>query len=427
MLHLFRSIATLLGGLAILATAYGFLGTLLSVRLSLEGYTETVSGNILACFYVGLIAGSFLAKSFIARIGHIRYLYVMISGFALAAFAHSLVIDPFAWAGLRIISGFCMAGSFVALESWLNAKANNQQRGTLLALYMVTAYLSVGSGQKLITVADVGDDILFFLAGGLSALALIPVMLTRHSERPARPEPEKITLSALLSTPRLGMIGATISGILLGSFYAMMPRYGVEVGLNAEGVSTLMLCGFLGAMAFQIPVGKLSDLVSRRHVILAASLLLTVFSVILTAMTVSSPGPDTFGGLAFLAMVFLFSGMLFVLFPLSISYSNDRTAPGKLAAMAGALNLFNAIGCVAGTLLVSKAMEMTGPLGFFSFIALCGLFLSIICLVQREEPRPASSAPADAIQGGITAGAIPLHRTAQAKLEEAGTRRRNVG
>ncbi|NKD77512.1 MFS transporter [Haematospirillum sp. H1815] len=425
MLHLFRSLANLLGGHALLATAYGFLGTLLSVRLSLEGYSETVSGNILACFYVGLIAGSFLAKSFIASIGHIRYLYVIIIGFALAAVAHSLVVDPFAWGALRIVSGFCMAGSFVTFESWLNAKANNQQRGTFLAIYMLTAYLSIGGGQKLITVADIGDDILFFLAGGIATLALVPVMLTRKAERPARPEPEKIGLSALMSTPRLGMIGATVSGILLGSFYSMMPRYGVEVGLDAEGVSTLMLCGFFGAMVFQIPVGKLSDRINRRHVILAVSLLLTGLSIVLTAITATSPDSSTFSGLTFLSVVFVFSGMLFVAFPLSISYSNDRAAPSKLAATAGAMNLFNAIGCMAGTLLVAKAMEITGPLGFFIFIAACGVFMSVVCLVQKDDCHRAA---ADTPHGDVMAAKpITMHRTVPAGLEEAGQRRRNVG
>ena len=276
MTRLVLSFAPLLLGVCILATGHGFLSTLLSVRLSVEGYEGEIVGRVMFCFYLGLVAGSFWAKSFIAYLGHIRYLALIIALFAVVAFLHSLVISPWSWAALRVLGGFCMAGSFVAVESWLNAKASNTQRGTLLAVYIMIAYLSVGSGQELLTVGDVTDARLFWLAGILITLSMIPVLLTRMSPPPP-PSRQRIDLRLALRSSPLGMGGAVVSGVLLGALYSMLPYYAVKVGLDTEGVALLMQCSIFGGMVFQLPIGWISDRYGRRAVITTVSIGLGIF------------------------------------------------------------------------------------------------------------------------------------------------------
>ncbi|KKK61526.1 hypothetical protein LCGC14_3013460, partial [marine sediment metagenome] len=52
----------------------------------------------------------------------------------------SIWIEPEFWLVLRFVDGFCLAGLFVVTESWLNARVNNNNRGGILAIYMVVNF-----------------------------------------------------------------------------------------------------------------------------------------------------------------------------------------------------------------------------------------------------------------------------------------------
>ncbi|MDC0587543.1 hypothetical protein OAO82_01415 [bacterium] len=44
---------------------------------------------------------------------------------AIGMLGHTLLIDPTAWAVMRVASGLCVAGCYTVVEAWLQAKASN--------------------------------------------------------------------------------------------------------------------------------------------------------------------------------------------------------------------------------------------------------------------------------------------------------------
>ena len=48
-----------------------------------------------------------------------------------------------------------MAGAFMVIESWLNEKATNENRGTVFGLYMMVTYASIMAGQMIVAAGDV--------------------------------------------------------------------------------------------------------------------------------------------------------------------------------------------------------------------------------------------------------------------------------
>ena len=59
-------------GLALIMVAHGLQSTLLGVRAGIEGFNETVTGVIMAGYYVGFLAGSLVTPLLVRRVGHIR-------------------------------------------------------------------------------------------------------------------------------------------------------------------------------------------------------------------------------------------------------------------------------------------------------------------------------------------------------------------
>ena len=71
------------------------------------------------------------------NVGHSRAFAAFTATGAIALLAHMIIIDPYAWAIMRIGSGFCVAGCYTIIESWLQSKVTNETRGRTMGSYRV--------------------------------------------------------------------------------------------------------------------------------------------------------------------------------------------------------------------------------------------------------------------------------------------------
>src|SRR5690606_22737512 len=78
----------------------------------------------------------------------------------------------------RAITGFCMAGVYMAIESWLNERTSNEHRGGVLAFYTSLNLAAITVGQLLLPLYDPHRFELFIIASILVSLAAVPVALT---------------------------------------------------------------------------------------------------------------------------------------------------------------------------------------------------------------------------------------------------------
>ena len=136
MLSLIAPISSLLSGVALLLLGNGLLNTLLTLRGVAEGYSTTMLGLIMSGYFVGFLLGTWLATPLVRRIGHIRAFACCAALAAIAALLHLLLIDPWVWLLLRVLYGLALVTLYMVIESWLNAKAPNDKRGQVFAIYM---------------------------------------------------------------------------------------------------------------------------------------------------------------------------------------------------------------------------------------------------------------------------------------------------
>ena len=131
---------------------------------------------------------------------------------ALAAIASAgtlllvLVIDPLMWSAIRFVSGFCFAGLFTVMESWLNSGVSNQDRARVLALYRIIDIGSVTGAQFLIPVFGADGFAIFAIMSIMITLSLVPVSLGDRSN-PAPPEDVKLDLARAWRISPLAAIG----------------------------------------------------------------------------------------------------------------------------------------------------------------------------------------------------------------------------
>ena len=118
-----------------------------------------------------------------------------------------------------------------------------------------------------------------------------------------------------------------------------------------------MFAGILGGMCAQIPVGKLSDLIDRRFVILWANVL----------MFFVAPWVHVFidnGTFALTAAAFVLGSCTFIIYPICVSHVNDLIQNEDRVPASGLLIMLQSLGMVIGPIIISVIMQLFGALSF---------------------------------------------------------------
>jgi MFS family permease len=364
-------------------------------------YPVTVTGLVMSAYFAGFILGTYVCPAIIRRAGHIRAFAAMASVASTMPILHALVLTPWAWGALRLITGVCIVGLYMVIESWLNALAPNSKRGKIFAAYMATTLGALAFGQFLILVGDVLGFTPFALVSILLSLALVPVALTRVPEPPpvAAPRP---ALRRLFAIAPVGFVGALASGLLNGAFFGMGAVFAQRVGMSEAGVATFMSATIVGGAVLQWPVGQLSDRRDRRLVLAAVC----ASAALLAALAFLAEGYSVplLAGVAF-----FYGGLAFTVYGISVAHVNDLLEPARILEATGSLLLLHGIGAAIGPSAAGFLMQQLGPgslLVYFALVLamLAGYALYRYKLVARPTPAEAH-------------GYVPMAGTSQALLK----------
>jgi MFS family permease len=364
-------IGTLIIATSVVQLANGFFTTFLSLRLAKLDFGATLTGLVLSSFFAGFTLGALRSGGIIERIGHIRA-YAALAGAVVAATAGMpILVGPLSWIVLRAIVGFGCAGIFVTTESWLNAKALPSERGRVFSIYMVGTFVALAVGQLLIACVALEGYLPFNAIVAFFAVALIMVSTTR-AEPPLVTVTEKLPFSQLARAAPLAVIGCVVNGLIQSSFYALVPAWMQDEGIARETIALSMLVAVLGGLAFQVPVGRLSDRSDRRMVLAMLALGLAATAIIMILL------PRTLRFL--LPPVALLGGFMSTLYPVCVANAHDRMPADRVVAVSGRLILISGLGSVIGPIIGTNIMARSSIDGVFYFIAGVAALLVLVAL-----------------------------------------------
>ena len=368
-MRLIFSLAALFLSVILLQLSSGGVGPLDALTGLEKGFSKGQIGILGSSHFLGFFIGCWWAPRVMGSVGHSRAFAVFTSMGAIGMLGHTLLVDPMAWAVMRVASGLCVAGCYTVIEAWLQAKATNANRGRTMGVYrMVDISASLGAQMMIGALATVETYLAYNLLTLFCCASLLPLALTKASPPITKSAPRLRPLLALNRSP-LAVFAVVVTGLTNSAYRMVGPIYGSELGLNALQIG-LFLAGFvLGGAISQYPAGWLADKFDRRWVVIALSIAallsctISFFAVGVEQVIIASC---------------LFGFITVPIYSVATAHAHDFASSDERVELSAALLFYFAIGAIASPIVAAMLIQKFGTGAFFAFIAAAHFLLAVI-------------------------------------------------
>ena len=365
------SIWPLFAGLSLIGLAVGVQGSLLGMRAELEGFDDYLIGLLMSCYFAGFLAGSLLTPRMIQRVGHIRIFAALSAVASVTILIHAIYVEPWAWALMRLFTGFAFSTIYVVSESWLNQSSNNANRGQILSIYTTILLAGICAGQFMLNLANPMDFTLFILISVMVSVAAVPILLSVIIT-PAIEETERVSIRHLWYRTPMGVTGIILSQWVSSILFGMGAVYATKLGFSVYQVANFMGAMMAGGMILQWPLGKLSDMVDRRWVMSVACLFAVFFALLISRESEAS--------IRLYLLIFMFGGCSLSLYSIVVALTNDHLRPSEIVPASGTIVLISGLTSITGPITAVFWLQIFGLQSFFVLLASCLLLLAGISL-----------------------------------------------
>ena len=399
-------------GMGAIMLAYGFQGSLLGVRAVKEEFSLTATGFMMSGYFVGYFIGAAIIPKLISRVGHIRIFAAFASIASLVILIHAIFISPFVWFLLRVLTGISMVSIYTVAESWLNDRASNKNRGSVLSIYMVILYGAMGIGMFFLNFSNPTNFEPFIMVSIITSGALIPILFTKRKP-PTFKKIETMSIQEVYISSPFGMVSSFLYGITQSALFTLLAVYAAGMNFSIFQISLVTFLLAISGAISQWPIGKLSDIYDRRRVIIIVSFAAAFFALCAIFSSGQMYLPDGLGTSKFWFYIFLilFAFCSLPMFSLILAHTNDYIPKEKFVAAGASLQFIFGLGAMGGPFLCSIFMEVVGLNGYFIFLMFFHILIGAYG-VYRSRMRPSVENPDSqftAMPQSITPAGIELN------------------
>jgi len=390
MFKIFKNSWALFTGFAILITAHGFQGNLLQVRSVIEGFGFITTGIIMSGYFVGYFVGASITPNLVSKVGHIRVFAAFASMASLSILIHAVFVNPIVWALGRFLTGFSLISVYIVVESWLNDRATNRNRGGVLSIYMFITFTGMAVGTLLLNFSKPQQFEPFILTSLLFSIALVPILLVKRSA-PKFKKISFIKIKQLYKISPLGTFSMLCTGLIHSAIFGYGAVYATSLNFSIYEISLFLFLITIAGAIFQFPIGYFSDGQDRRVILIACTFISVVFCILAIFTSGSSlenmylASSIGINKMFFLIFVTFYAGFALPMFTLNLAYVNDFLDKERFVAAGAGLQIIFGIGAMGGPFLCSVFMNFFGPNGFFIFLGIFHLLIGLFGLYRMTK------------------------------------------
>lgn len=377
-----KSVFPAYASVTVFTVGHGLISTWVAVRLAELNADSVVIGMVTASYFLGIILGAFFNIRLIGGVGHIRAFAAYASVLSVSYLCFSFSNEPLLWIILRLVGGFATGGLLLVIESWILLNSNVKSRGHVMAIYMLLFYGAMSFGQGTLGQIPAENSWLISAFASIAvSLAVLPMAMTQRTV-PSLLEMHPMSVREILKTAPAGSVSCFSAGVFLGLFYAFLPAFLLNESLTREDVARYVAISTLGGMLLQYPLGRLSDFMDRRIMLQTAAALIIVITLVISFAFSALPP------LVFASVIFLLGGVLYAIYPVSLSLVCDQLPQEKLVSANQSVLVAYALGSIFGPLLISLLLQWISVSILFDCFWVSAACLLIFLQLRRQQ-RPA--------------------------------------
>ena len=282
------------------------------------------------------------------------------------------------WFLLRFIIGVVATGVWLLSEVWINALAEDQHRGKIIALYSSLISLGLIVGVLISSLIPIETGGGFYVSAGIAVICAIP--LWKMDDLPDFDAVEDISFYRYLVTAP-GLMGSSwMMGFLYAATAALLPIFALPFveGDYAQSSRTVAWLAS-GELTLPLFVGWLADRYDKTRLMIYISCVSVIALAIL-------PVIFDIPVMRFL-FLFIIGGSIMSFYSLGLTLLGQEFKGKVLASANASFIFFLSLGEILGPPVVGAAMDLFGNNAFGWFMALIGLIYLIIFIGSNASGK----------------------------------------
>ncbi|MCJ8147870.1 MFS transporter [Shinella sp. H4-D48] len=374
-----RSLIAAVAAISAVGLAIGLGLPLLSIIMEKRGISPTLIGiNSAMAGVAAMVAAPFTTR-LAHGLGTSNTMLLAIVLAAISGLGFYYIENFWLWFPLRLVFHGAITTLFILSEFWINAAAPPRRRGLVLGIYATVLSLGFAAGPLLFSLLG-SQGVLPFAVGAMIILvAAVPIFIARRESPIITEKPDAHFMRYVLLVPTATAAVFVFGAVEVGGL-SLFPIYATRAGFSEPQAALLLTVMGIGNMAFQIPLGMISDRMRDRRG------LLTIMAVVGLIGALSLPLVSQ-NWMLMAVVLFVWGGCVAGLYTVGLSHLGSRLVGADLAAANAAFIFCYAVGTVIGPQAIGGAMDVSGNDGFAW--AIVGFFvLYLILSLGRMVFRP---------------------------------------
>ena len=346
---------------------------LLSLTLESMGVSGTLNGLNLATGGLAALLVTPLMPAGIARLGAARFMATALALAASALLCLHFAASLWAWFPIRFVLSASLNGLFVTTEFWINAIADEHNRGRYVALYSICLTGSYAMGPLVLQVIGTTGSAPFAAGAGLMVAAIVPIALARgHAPKTTAPAGHRAVFGILMAAP-VAFGAAAVFGAIDVGMAGLLPVYAVRQGYSDAHAALAVSALSLGALLLQFPLGWLADRMARER-LLALCAGCGIIGAALTPLAVTNP-------LTFYLVLMLWGGIVLGIYTVALTLLGERFSGPAMATANAAFVMSYCLGLLGGPALEGVALQLWDPQGLLVVLGgICAGYFGVLVL-----------------------------------------------
>ncbi|OYW57535.1 MAG: hypothetical protein B7X99_00370 [Rhizobiales bacterium 17-65-6] len=367
------SIAAAISAISVVGMGISLSIPLLSLEMESRGISNSWIGINTAVAGIATVLTAPFIPMLVRKVGPRALLGIAIIVTALSLPAFKAASSFLVWFPLRFALGAALCVLFAVSEFWINAVAPPAKRGLIMGIYATALSIGAAMGPAILSVVGSQGWPPYLIGAGVLGLGIIPILIAKGMAPKIGDKGTGGGVLAFVRRSPSATLAAFVFGAIETAVMSFLPLYGIRLGLGDASASLLLTIAVLGNVAFQIPLGIVSDRVDRRLLLIFCASVGTVGAFALPYVAVDT----TFFHIA----IFLVTGIVGSLYTVGLAHLGSRFHGADLAAANAAFVMLYSIGLIVGPPLVGFGMDLYDPYGFAIVIGgMLGAYVAVVGL-----------------------------------------------